>query len=97
MLLLCLTSGKVAFTSKMTKEHGFNGKGNGVLSDDDICDVMTIYFNGHDKMGLKILQITWLARPGLPSYISTFLTIEDQLYSNSNLTIALTTLLKTVA
>ena len=84
----------------MTKEHGINGKGNGVLIDtnkDNICDVMTIYFNGHDKMGLKILQITWLARPGLPSYISTFLTIEDQLYSNSNLTIALTTLLKTVA
>ena len=63
----------------MTKEHGFNGKGNGVLSDDDICDVMTIYFNGHDKMGLKILQITWLARPGLPSYISTFLLLRINL------------------
>ena len=78
----------------MTKEHGFNEKGNGVLIDtnkDDICDVMTIYFNGNDKM--KNLPITWLARPGLPSYISTFLTIQDQLDSNSNLT----TLLKTVA
>ena len=34
----------------MTKEHGFNGKGNDVLNDtnkDDICNVITIYFNDH--------------------------------------------------
>ena len=82
MLLLCLTSGKVAISGKMTKEHGFNRKGNGVLIDtnkDDICDVVTIYFNGNDKMLLKILPNTWLARPGMPSYLFTFLILRINL------------------
>ena len=69
----------------MTKEHGFNGNGNGVLSDtnkDDICDVMTIYFNDHEKYVAKessdyLACQTWVALIHL--HIPDI--IEDQLDS----------------